>query len=91
MAAEDADASLATAEDSGRRPEPGFALPRPAAATQADSSARRPVVVNPAGVDNDIVRDVTKILTSPCGRLHGPGPAAERAAGALAAAKSGDG
>jgi hypothetical protein len=33
-----------------------------------------------AGVDDDLVRDVTEILTSPCARLYGRGAAANRAA-----------
>jgi len=38
------------------------------------------------GVDDDLVRDVTEILTSPCARLYGRRAAASRARRAVAAA-----
>ncbi len=39
--------------------------------------------VDAAGVDDDLVRDVTEILTSLCARLYGRGAAANRAARAM--------
>ncbi len=50
---------------------------------------RRLLVVDPAepaGVDDDLVRDVTEILTSLCARLYGRRGAADRASRAVAAA-----
>jgi len=47
--------------------------------------------VDPAEVDDDLVRDVTEILTSLCARLYGRRAAANRAGRALAAMESGDG
>lgn len=50
-------------------------------------SGRRLLVVDPAevdGVDDDLVRDVTEILTSLCARLYGRRAAANRAARAVA-------
>ena len=44
------------------------------------------VVVDTAEVDDDLVRDMTEILTSMCARLHGKRAAANRAKRALAAA-----
>ena len=44
------------------------------------------LVVDPAEVDDDLVRDVTEILTSLCARLYGNRAAANRAARAVAAA-----
>jgi predicted site-specific integrase-resolvase len=49
------------------------------------ASGRRLVVVDPAEVDDDLVRDVTEILTSLGARLYGRRAAANRAARALAA------
>jgi predicted site-specific integrase-resolvase len=46
---------------------------------------RRLVVVDPAEVDDDLVGDVTGILTSMCSRLYGRRAAAGRAARAVAA------
>src|SRR5258707_7642387 len=43
------------------------------------------LVVDPAEVDDDLVRDVTEILTSLCARLYGERAAANRAARAVAA------
>ena len=55
------------------------------------ASGRELLVVDPAGVDDDLVRDVTEILTSLCARLYGRRAAADRAARALAAIQSCDG
>lgn len=44
------------------------------------------LVVDPAEVDDDLVWDVTEILTSLCARLYGKRAAANRAARAVAAA-----
>jgi predicted site-specific integrase-resolvase len=44
------------------------------------------LVVDPAEVDDDLVRDVTEILTSLCARLYGKRAAVNRAARAVAAA-----
>jgi putative resolvase len=44
--------------------------------------------MDPAEVDDDLVRDVTEILTSLCARLYGRRAAANRAARALAAMES---
>jgi predicted site-specific integrase-resolvase len=41
-------------------------------------------VVDPSGVDDDLVRDVTEILTSLCARLYGRRAAANRARRAVA-------
>jgi predicted site-specific integrase-resolvase len=49
------------------------------------ASGRRLLVVDPAEVDDDLVRDVTEILTSLCARLYGKHAAANRAARAVAA------
>jgi predicted site-specific integrase-resolvase len=49
------------------------------------ASGRRLLVVDPSGVDDDLVRDVTEILTSLCARLYGRRAAADRAARAVAA------
>ena len=53
------------------------------AALEADG--RRLLVVDPAEVDDDLVRDVTEILTSLCARLYGRRAAANRAAKAIEA------
>ena len=55
------------------------------------ASGRRLLVVDPSGVDDDLVRDVTEILTSLCARLYGRRAAADRAHRALAALEAGDG
>ena len=55
------------------------------------ASGRRLLVADPAGVDDELVRDVTEILTSLCARLYGRRAAANRAARALAAMESADG
>ncbi|MFG2045264.1 IS607 family transposase [Dactylosporangium sp. NPDC048998] len=51
---------------------------------------RRLLVVDPAGVDDDLVDDVTEILTSLCARLYGRRAAVNRARRAVEAA-TGDG
>ena len=43
------------------------------------------MVADPAEVDDDLVRDVTEILTSLCARLYGRRAAANRAARGIAA------
>ena len=48
-----------------------------------EASGRRLLVVDPAGVDDDLVRDVTEVLTSLCARLYGRRAAANRAARAV--------
>ena len=53
------------------------------AALQAQG--RRLLVTDPAEVDDDLVRDVTEILTSLCARLYGKRAAANRAARAVSA------
>jgi predicted site-specific integrase-resolvase len=50
------------------------------------AQGRRLLVVDPSEVDDDLVGDVTEILTSMCARLYGQGAAANRAARAVAAA-----
>jgi predicted site-specific integrase-resolvase len=56
-----------------------------AESTEAALSAqgRRLLVVDPSEVDDDLVRDVTEILTSLCARLYGRHAAATRAARAI--------
>jgi predicted site-specific integrase-resolvase len=49
------------------------------------AQGRRVLVVDPAEVDDDLVRDVTEILTSLCARLYGRRAAADRAARAVSA------
>ena len=46
---------------------------------------RRLLVVDPAEVDDDLVRDVTEILTSLCARLYGRRAGANRVARGVAA------
>lgn len=48
------------------------------------AAGRQLLVVDPAEVDDDLVRDVTEILTSLCARLYGKRAAANRAARAVA-------
>lgn len=50
------------------------------------AQGRELVVVDSAEVDDDLVRDMTEILTSMCGRLDGKRAAAGRARRAVAAA-----
>jgi putative resolvase len=54
------------------------------------AQVRRLLVVDPAEVDDDLVRDVTEILTSLCARLYGRRAAANRASRAVAAATGPD-
>ena len=53
------------------------------------AQGRTIVVVDPAEVDDDLVRDVTEILTSLCARLFGRRAAANRAAKAIKTATDG--
>ena len=50
------------------------------------AQGRRLLVVDPADIDDDLVRDVTEILTSLCARLYGQRAAADRARRAVEAA-----
>ena len=54
-------------------------------AASLETHGRRLVVVDDAEVDDDLVRDMTEVLTSFCARLYGRRAAAHRAAKALAA------
>jgi predicted site-specific integrase-resolvase len=54
------------------------------------AQGRKLLVVDPAEVDDDLVRDVTEILTSLCARRYGRRAAADRAARAVAAITAGD-
>jgi putative resolvase len=47
------------------------------------------VIVDDAGVDDDLVRDMTELMTSLCARLYGRRSAAHRAAKAIEAATVG--
>jgi predicted site-specific integrase-resolvase len=49
------------------------------------AQGRRLLVADPAGVDDDLVRDETEILTSLCARLYGRCAARNRAERAVAA------
>ncbi|MEU5940854.1 IS607 family transposase [Micromonospora sp. NPDC047548] len=53
------------------------------------AQGRRLLVVDPAEVDDDLVGDVTEILTSLCARLYGRRAAANRARRAVEAATEG--
>jgi predicted site-specific integrase-resolvase len=55
------------------------------------AQGRRLLVVDPAEVDDDLVRDVTEILISLCARLYGRRAAANRARRAIEAATKADG
>ncbi|MEU4835199.1 IS607 family transposase [Streptosporangium sp. NPDC023615] len=55
-------------------------------AAALSAQGRRLIVADPAEVDDDLVRDVTEILTSLCARLYGRRTAANRARLAVAAA-----
>ncbi len=55
-------------------------------AVSLEATGRRLVVVDDAEVDDDLVRDMTEVLTSFCARLYGKRAAAHRAQKALAAA-----
>lgn len=48
------------------------------------------MVIDTAEVDDDLVRDMTEILTSMCARLYGKRAARNRAKRALAAAATAD-
>ncbi|WP_239339525.1 IS607 family transposase [Frankia sp. CiP3] len=50
------------------------------------AQGRRLLVVDPAEVDDDLVRDITEILTSMCARLYGRRAGADRARRAIAEA-----
>ena len=50
------------------------------------ASGRQLLVVDPGEVDDDLVRDVTEVLTSLCARLYGPRSAVNRARRAVQAA-----
>jgi predicted site-specific integrase-resolvase len=50
------------------------------------ASGRRLLVVDQGEVDDDLVRDVTEVLTSLCARLYGRRAAANRASRAVAVA-----
>jgi putative resolvase len=54
------------------------------------AQGRRLLVVDPAEVDDDLVRDVREILTSLCARLYGRRAGANRASRAVAAATAED-
>jgi predicted site-specific integrase-resolvase len=54
------------------------------------ASGRRLVVVDDAEVDDDLVRDMTEILTSMCARLYGKRAAANRARRAIEVACAGE-
>jgi predicted site-specific integrase-resolvase len=54
-------------------------------AASRQANERRLVVVDDAEVDDDLVRDMTEVLTSFCARLYGRRAATHRAAKALAA------
>ena len=54
------------------------------------AQGRKLLVVDPSEVDDDLVRDVTEILTSLCARLYGRRAAANRAARAVAAVTGGE-
>ena len=70
--------------DAGRRFYGGNAVDYIEAALSAQG--RKLVVVDDAEVDDDLVRDMTEILTSFCARLYGKRAAANRAARMMAAA-----
>lgn len=54
------------------------------------AQGRELVVADSAEVDDDVVRDMTQILTSMCARLYGKRAAANRAKRAIAAASDGE-
>jgi predicted site-specific integrase-resolvase len=59
-------------------------------AASSSANGRRLVVVDDAQVDDDLVRDMTQVLTSFCARLYGRRAAAPRAAKALAPVRESD-
>jgi len=56
-----------------------------------DAEHRRMVVVDDAEVDDDLVRDMTEVMTSLCPRLYGRRSASHRAARAVQVATTGGG
>ncbi len=56
-----------------------------------DAGDRRMVVVDDGEVDDDLVRDMTELMTSLCARLYGRRSAAHRAARAVHVATTGGG
>ena len=54
------------------------------------ASGRRLLVIDPAEVDDDLVREVTEVLTSRCAPRHGKRAAANRARRAVEAATFGE-
>jgi putative resolvase len=54
-----------------------------------EASGRRLLVVDSVELDDDLVRDMTEVLTSFCARLYGRRSAVNRTAAALAAAATG--
>jgi predicted site-specific integrase-resolvase len=64
----------------------GLAVDRVVTEVGSAAQGRRVLVVDPAGVDHDLVRDVTEILTSLCARRYGRRGAADRARRAVEAA-----
>ena len=54
------------------------------------AQGRELVVVDPAEVDDDLVRDMTELLTSMCARLYGKRAANNRARRAMESAAVGD-
>jgi putative resolvase len=53
-----------------------------------EASGRRLVVIDPQELDDDLVRDMTEVLTSFCARLYGRRSAAHRAKVAIKAAET---
>ena len=60
-------------------------------AAALDGEHRRMVVVDDAELDDDLVRDMTELMTSLCARLYGRRSAAHRAAKAIEVATVGPG
>jgi predicted site-specific integrase-resolvase len=54
------------------------------------AQGRRLLVADPSEVDDDLVRDVTEILTSLCARRYGRRAAADRAARAVEVVTGGE-
>ncbi len=54
------------------------------------ASGRRLVVIDPAETTDDLVRDITEVLISLCGRLYGRRAAKTRVARAVAVATAAD-
>jgi putative resolvase len=57
-------------------------------AASLTACGRRIVVLDEAETTDDLVRDVTEVLTSLCARLYGRRPASRRAARAVAAGRA---